>query len=460
MIIYRWTGIESKALREAMLLGVDKFAAKLNIAARTVANWEAKGAQARLRPTSRELLENALASATPEVVARFEQTLADIGSRRHEPGPAVPAPVTLANDTLDQFTPTVLGVDADQVWVPARTAAGEVVVVSLPRRTFVLGAGAGMLAAAAGVPPARSVADTVAALSNSRIDHVTHFRNLRMTLIEDDNLFGARRALPMMEDSLRAMRELRRAGIGDSKGLLQTQILYAEVAAWLHQDGRRFDCAQYWADRALRWSHELGDDYFIALALIRQAQLADDMGEGSEAVELARAAERAAPPGTRFPVAAAAYAGLGYAMSGDRGNSDRAFDHARAILDDAEFDPTWGMFLDEAYIDVHQALGRTSSGDHRAATDQYTAAIASMRSGYPRDRGVYLARKALAHHAAGEIEPAAAAALEAFQIGLATESARILYEVERLGRVIDRGSRQPGVAELCDALESWRKDTA
>lgn len=459
MIIYRWTGIESKALREAMLLSVDKFAAKLDIAARTVMNWEAQGAQAQLRPTSRELLENALASASPEVVARFEHALTVVGSQPDESDPASPVTVTLANDTRGRLVPVVAGADeTDPVWVKARTATGEVVLVSVPRRTFVLGAGAGMLATAAGMSAVQAPSDQIAALANSHIDHVAHFRKLRMTLIEDDNLFGPQRSLPMMEDSVRAMRDLRRAGIGDSKGLLKMQILYAEGAAWLHQDGRRFDRAQYWADRALRWSHELGDDYFIALSLIRQSQLADDIGEGLEAVELAQAAERSAPSGTRFPVAAAAYAGLGYAMSGDRDNSERAFDHARAILDDAAFDSTWGMFLDGAYIDLHQALGRTATGDHRAATDQYTAAIASMQSGYPRDRGVYLARKSLAHHAAGEIEPAAAAAMEAFRIGVATGSARILYDVERLGRVIDRSSKQPGVAELCDALERWRND--
>ncbi|MFF7943532.1 hypothetical protein ACFZC5_27780 [Nocardia gamkensis] len=40
MIIHHWTGVESKALCEAMLLSVEKFAATTGIAARTIASWE------------------------------------------------------------------------------------------------------------------------------------------------------------------------------------------------------------------------------------------------------------------------------------------------------------------------------------------------------------------------------------------------------------------------------------
>ncbi|MEV6323532.1 hypothetical protein AB0M45_20395 [Nocardia sp. NPDC051787] len=43
-----------------------------------------------MRPSSRELLDKALAEASPEVVARFERVLAEIGSQRDEPDGALP----------------------------------------------------------------------------------------------------------------------------------------------------------------------------------------------------------------------------------------------------------------------------------------------------------------------------------------------------------------------------------
>ncbi|WP_280312910.1 helix-turn-helix domain-containing protein [Nocardia abscessus] len=99
MIIYRWTGVETKALRDAMHLGVEKFSARTGIGARTITNWELQGASAQLRPSSQELLAKVLTEAPPEVIARFERALAGIGSPRDQPDPGLPPTVTLANDT-------------------------------------------------------------------------------------------------------------------------------------------------------------------------------------------------------------------------------------------------------------------------------------------------------------------------------------------------------------------------
>ncbi|MGY1941653.1 helix-turn-helix domain-containing protein [Nocardia gipuzkoensis] len=88
MIIDRWTGLESKALREAMLLSIEKFAATTGIAARTVANWEHQGDSARLRPSSQQLLQTALAHAAPEVIARYAYVLpgaAHATAAQHDP---------------------------------------------------------------------------------------------------------------------------------------------------------------------------------------------------------------------------------------------------------------------------------------------------------------------------------------------------------------------------------------
>lgn len=288
------------------------------------------------------------------------------------------------------------------------------------------------------------------------VDHVDHFRALRMALIENDNLCGSRPLVPLIEQSIETMIQLRRARATDARDLQRIQILYAEFAAWLHQDGHNWGRAQHWTDRALTWSHQLGDDYGIAATLIRKAQCAVDMGDGTEAVELAEAAERAAPPGTRFAACAATFAGCGAALMGDRATSDRAFDRARTLADDENADPAWGLFLDGSYIDVHQAQGRAVLGDYGAAIRDYAAAIARMRPGFTRDQAVYISRAAVAHARAGEIEPAAQMGLNAMRVGVSTGSERILQNVRHVDQLL-RGidTAAPEVAEFRDAADRW-----
>lgn len=448
MIIYRWTGVESKALREAMLLSVDKFAARTGISARAVGNWELQGASARLRPSSRELLERALAEAPPEVIARFERALADIGSQRDEPDPGLPQTITLAHDTPGR-SPVISGAgESDQVWVRAQTAAGEVVLVSLPRRTVVAGFGVGALAAAVG-------AKTAAALANTPdTNHVAHFHTLRLSLIESDNLYGGQSVIPLVEQNLEIMSQLRCAGIGDAAAMQRMRILYAEFAAWLYQDSRNWDRAQHWTDRALTWSLQLDDPCSIAATLIRKAQIANDQGDGTEAMELAEAAERAAPSGTRFAAVAATFAGYGAAQAGERLASERAFDRARMLAANADADLSWGFFLDSPYIDVHQAHGRVALGDYRAAIDQFGRAITDMRSGYTRDQAVYISRQALAYARMGEAEPAATLGLTAMQIGVSTGSERVLHNIRAVDELLST-TNLPEVAEFHAAAQRW-----
>ncbi|MCC3328097.1 helix-turn-helix domain-containing protein [Nocardia abscessus] len=450
MIIYRWTGVETKALRDAMHLGVEKFSARTGIGARTITNWELQGASAQLRPSSQELLAKVLTEAPPEVIARFERALAGIGSPRDQPDPGLPPTVTLANDTPRRLVPVTSGGagEIDQVWVRARTAAGEVVLVSLPRRTVVAGFGVSALAAAVGVKPAAALANS------SQVDHAAHFRTLRLSLIDSDNLHGGPGVIPLIEQNLEIMNELRRAGVGDATEMQRMRILYAEFAAWLHQDARNWARAQHWTDRALTWSHQLGDDYCIAATLIRKAQIANDMHDGAEAIELAEAAERAAPPRTRFAAVAATFAGYAAALAGDRAASDRAFDRARALAADADVDPSWGFFLDDTYIDVHQAHGRAALGDYRAAIDQFGRAINNMQSGYTRDQAVYMSRQALAYAHMGEAEPAATLGLAAMQIGVSTGSERVLHNVRAVDELLS-ARNLPEVAEFRAAAERW-----
>lgn len=78
-----WTGVETKALRQAMRLSIRAFAAYLGIDARTVNKWEARLSTITLRPHTQALMDTALARAPEEVKTRFSHTVSSAGQEQH-----------------------------------------------------------------------------------------------------------------------------------------------------------------------------------------------------------------------------------------------------------------------------------------------------------------------------------------------------------------------------------------
>jgi transcriptional regulator with XRE-family HTH domain len=71
--VQRWTGAETKALRQAMRLSIRAFAAHLGVDARTVNKWEARGTTITLLPDTQAVLDTALNRAPDDVKTRFTQ---------------------------------------------------------------------------------------------------------------------------------------------------------------------------------------------------------------------------------------------------------------------------------------------------------------------------------------------------------------------------------------------------
>jgi hypothetical protein len=73
---------------------------------------------------------------------------------------------------------------------------------------------------------------------------------------------------------------------------------------------------------------------------------------------------------------------------------------------------------------------------------------------YHHDRGVYLARAAVAHAGAGVPEQAATVGLQALTVAEDTGSGRIFKELSRLDKVLLPWQRQPDVAEYRTAFDA------
>lgn len=346
----------------------------------------------------------------------------------------------------------------DGIIVPCRDLSGRIIWVSIPRRTFLLGAASATTMAVPGKGASRgrnAAALTRASAPDADASPVEHLRNLRAVLVESDNILGPRHIVSTVEEHIGLIGQLRQARTGaDRQALLDMQAQYAEFAGWLHQDLGDFARAGHWLNRALEWSHAAGDQVMVTYILARKSQLAGDMHDGATAVDLAGAAANTARPRSRLSAAAATYAAHGYALLGEHGETLRVIDDAHGRLGDLDDDLAshWGSWLDNAYVTVQRAHCLEILGDHGQAATVFQQAIKDLRPEYRRDRGVYLAREARAHAHDADPEQAAAAGMAALALAVETGSGRIVHELARLDTDLAGWHAVPDVRDLRAAL--------
>ncbi|MCX0241835.1 helix-turn-helix domain-containing protein [Streptomyces drozdowiczii] len=354
--------------------------------------------------------------------------------------------------------------DHEGIFVPARLRDGSVVFVALDRRDLLRG-GVGIGAAAAFGASTPAVAESgvvqglmqppqmAAAYSGTPIEH---FRQARRLLIDNDNLLGPRHTIAAVREHIEKIKSLRQGTKGaDRHDLMELQTQYAEFASWLYQDMGDFGSAGFWLDRAFQWSHTVGDGDLTSYVMARKAQLAGEMRDRVDVVDLAEAAQRMARPRSRLAAVARTYESYGHALRGESSDSERAIDDVRNSLDRVSSDATpWGVWLNEQYLDVHRAQGLEVLGKHAQAAEVFARAIEALPAGYHRDRGVYLARAAVAHAGAGSPEEAAAVGLQALAVARDTGSGRIMRELVNLDKTLVPWQRQPEVAAFRESFDA------
>ncbi|UUN28201.1 helix-turn-helix transcriptional regulator [Streptomyces sp. FIT100] len=366
------------------------------------------------------------------------------------PGPHVSkSPVALADESGIQ-APSEEGLS-----VPVRTDDGRIIFVSLSRRALIGALGAGAAIAAASDLPAAATAARRSSLSASGANPIELLQATRRVLIDNDNRFGPTQVIPVVQQQIAAIKELRADLRGaDRRQLLQVQTQYSELCGWFFQDLGDFRAAQHWTREALETSHMAGDAELTTYILARRSQLAGDMRDPIEAVDVAEAAEGHAAPRSRLAAVAATYGAHGHALRKDVTMTQRAYEHALNLHANMDPDPSspWGVWLDTAYIEVQRAHSHAVLGNHHGAAEGFRSAIGRLPAGYHRDRGVYLAREAVALANAGEAEQAASVGLQALSIGEETGSARINRELAQLDESMNQWRTVPSVADFKDAM--------
>ncbi|GAB7183053.1 helix-turn-helix transcriptional regulator [Kitasatospora sp. Ki12] len=433
----------------------------------TVVRWE-RG-QGEPQPWMWVKLARLLKISTAELRALFSTpdqpavATRPVPRPRAEDPPALTEPLGLGDAGTDQLgsgaappgagavgsSMTLMG---DEVRVGCRTSDGRIIFVTMPRRallrTATAAAGTAMVSAFAG--------PTAQPLLSPDVHPVENLRQLRKSLVECDNVLGPRDVIASVQDHLRLIQQLRRDAAGrDRQGLMQVQAEYAEFCSWLLQDSGDHRAAQYWADRALDWSNSAGDHDLAVYITARKAQLAGDMKESLDAIDLAESAQRIAPPGSRLVAMARVYAAHGHALAGDELACQRAYDEALKIVSSPNETPvSRGRWLDAAYVEAQRARSLAVLGHYQAAASGFDQAIRALPASFRRDRGVYLARSAGAQLRAVGPEQAALTGAEALSVAVATGSGRIFGELASLDRQLQRWANVAEVMQFRQALDS------
>lgn len=445
--VERWTGLETRALREALRLSVRDFAAHLGVGTRTVATWESAREAICPRPEMQAALDTALSQVNDDARSRFAARL----QTAHHPEDRGPGSQADDGSYWD-----LAGQGEDGIAVPCRLMDGRVVFVQVPRRTFLLGTVGAAIGSTAPPTRGRFKGNWPRSSPQSDLSPVEWLRQLRVLLIGQDNLAGPGAVLPAVRKYVGLIHHLRQKTDGaDRRALLRVQADYAEFAGWLSQDLGDFREAKGWTSRALEWAHAVGDSEMVSYVLARSSQLAGDMTDSMTAIDLGAAAERSAKAHSRLKAVGATQCAYGYALAGNKLAFEQTINNAVTYLVDSEnADSPWAPWLDRGYIDVQAGRCHAHLGQYANATAAYQSALDALPVQYRRDRGVYLARQARAQIGTGAVEHAAALGIQAVDIAMSTGSRRIIVELARLDTEFGQWATCRPVSEFKEAVNT------
>ncbi|GAA0901305.1 helix-turn-helix domain-containing protein [Virgisporangium aurantiacum] len=222
-----------------------------------------------------------------------------------------------------------------------------------------------------------------------------------------------------------------------------------QLAGWASYDAGMNGLAQRYMVQALRLAAASGDRPLGAEILAAMSHQAAYLRASVDAVDLARAASRAAADAGVAAIQAesAVLEAQGHAVGGNEAACASALDRAERALDRADRtgDPQWMGYFDESYLAAKfghcfTALGR---GDlaHRFAE----RSLEMDGRHYARGRQFNLALLAVAHVQRGEPEQAASIGMQAAEAAEGLHSARALVYLDDLAQRLARYAGLPQV---------------
>jgi len=356
----------------------------------------------------------------------------------------------LTIDDVNGFART-LGMPWALRWVHEHSSEARDDVDSISRRGL-LGTGVG---AALGLSP---FAATAAPASAREIDPhlVRHWLDLKALLDRHDAMFGSRDLLTTVGRELSLIGEHRQIARGElHTQLLRVESRWAQFASWLSNDAGDLSRRDYWADRALRLSHEADYPDMQAYVLMRRAQWAVQASDEHRAIMFADAALRTEGTSDEIRALCALKQAQGHALANDAASCEHSLAAAHDLLERAAPPETpWHDLASEEvsppYVLAAEARCWLWLQPHKAIA-AYEDVLRCWTPSATRGRGLHRARLALAYAAADEPDSAAAEGVKASDIAKATKSHMTLRELKHLDDQL-AACDVPAVADFREAL--------
>jgi transcriptional regulator with XRE-family HTH domain len=331
--------------------------------------------------------------------------------------------------------PPLSGLEFAPDWRHGIDVATELWRGDMQRRHLLRGAG---FSAAAYLTPAmrwltssldeRPSGDGQQVVGEPDIEMVRRITGVYRTL---DNQFGGghvRESVVRFLDSEVAVLLRGRYGLRTGRALLAAAAEATQLAGWTTYDVGMNGLAQRYMVQALRLAAAAGDRALGAEILAAMSHQAAYMRASTEAVDLARAAGRAAADAGVAAIQAesAVLEAQGHAVGRDSVACAAALDRAERALDRADrtSDPQWLGYFDEAYLAAKFGHCFTALGRGDLAERFAVKSLEMDGQRYARGRQFNLALLAAAHAQTGDPEQASVIGLQAVEAAEGLHSAR------------------------------------
>lgn len=225
-----------------------------------------------------------------------------------------------------------------------------------------------------------------------------------------------------------------------------------QLAAWASYDAGMHGLAQRYLVQALRFSAGAGDRALGAEILAAMSHQAAYKRASAEAVDLARAAGRAAREAgvSAIQAESAVLEAQGHAVGGEESACAQALDRAERLFDKADrtADPQWIGYLDEAYLAAKFGHCFAALGQGAIARRFASRSLEMDGAKYARGRQFNLALLALTYVQTGEPEEASRIGIQAVDAADQLKSARARDYLSELAARLGRHVGLPAVREF------------
>ena len=281
---------------------------------------------------------------------------------------------------------------------------------------------------------------------------VPHWSNMLRVISRTMNLVGPGELHQVVRDELYLIEAHRAQAPQELRaGFLAVEAQWSEFASWTADCLGQKREALAWLERSIALATAANDKSLIAYSLMRRSQQAVECGDSDGAVTFARKAVATTGITERDRALCRVREAQARALAGDGKGFRKAIDAAyrtaeKADMLDVDDDPrTVGRHCTMTYVAAHEGLGRLHLDDAAGAVGTIGDALRGWPEAYRQDAGLARTWLALALADTRKIEEAAAAGMEALQIGTTSGSVRIMSS---LGRLAARVSKSQSEAEI------------